>query len=147
MRQTRTRILSLLLALVMCLGLLPVTALAAGGSNGEPTLFLDPNQAATLGTSSTGAWITPPLPGTILGEVIFHMNGAGEDQTVSVKVEDSSVTPPQDPTLPGYRFLGWYTGNVRNDQYLYDYISIDNYHVDGGIPQDLAFYAMWEKEG
>ena len=147
MRQTRTRILSLLVALVMCLGLLPVTALAAGGSNGEPTLFLDPNQAATLGTSSTGAWITPPLPGTILGEVIFHMNGAGEDQTVSVKVEDSSVTPPQDPTLPGYRFLGWYTGNVRNDQYLYDYISIDNYHVDGGIPQDLAFYAMWEKEG
>ena len=44
MKQTRTRILSLLMALIMCLGLLPVTALAASGSSGEPYLFLDPNQ-------------------------------------------------------------------------------------------------------
>ena len=44
MKQTRTRIVSLLMALIMCLGLLPVTALAASGSSGEPYLFLDPNQ-------------------------------------------------------------------------------------------------------
>lgn len=146
MRQTRTRILSLLLALVMCLGLLPVTALAAGGSSGEPTLFLDPNQTSSLSESSTGGfWTTPPPPDTVIGEVIFHMNGAGADQMVNVKLADKKVDPPQDPTLPGYRFLGWYTGDVGSDQYLHSYVAIENYYVNGAIPKDLAFYAMWEK--
>lgn len=146
MRQTRTRILSLLLALVMCLGLLPVTALAAGGSSGEPTLFLDPNQTSSLSESSTGGfWTTPPPPDTVIGEVIFHMNGAGADQMVNVKLADKKVDSPQDPTLPGYRFLGWYTGDVGSDQYLHNYVAIENYYVNGAIPKDLAFYAMWEK--
>lgn len=146
MRQIRTRILSLLLALVMCLGLLPVTALAADGSSGEPTLFLDPNQTASLSESSTGGfWTTPPPPDTVIGEVIFHMNGAGADQMVNVKLADKKVDSPQDPTLPGYRFLGWYTGDVGSDQYLHSYVAIENYYVNGAIPKDLAFYAMWEK--
>lgn len=146
MRQTRTRILSLLLALVMCLGLLPVTAMAA---EGEPTLFLDPNQTAPLSynyrvSGDVGAVF--PSPDDVVGEVIFHMNGAGANQTVSVKFADHKVEPPQDPILPGYRFLGWYTGTVGSDHYLYQYVSVDGYYFSGGVPDDLTFYAMWEKE-
>lgn len=132
MRQTRTRILSLLLALVMCLGLLPVTALAAGGSSGEPTLFLDPNQTSSLSESSTGGfWTTPPPPDTVIGEVIFHMNGAGADQMVNVKLADKKVDPPQDPTLPGYRFLGWYS-NARFTDETYGATGSRGYNVNRG---------------
>lgn len=143
MRKTRTRILSLLLALALCLSLLPAAALAAG----EPALFLDPEQSASLSSSSTGTWWPGenPSPDSVLGQVTFDLNGAGAAQTVTVKQGAKRVEPPQDPTLPGYRFLGWYMGDVGGDQYLRQYVSIDHYYIDGGLPQELTFYAMWEK--
>lgn len=227
MKQTRTRILSLLLALVMCLGLLPVTALAA--DIGEPSLFLDPNQE---GRSFTAGYAGPVFtcgvenqPGThsqisytvkfflqadgkktliseetckegsrisgsyadkseiygyrilsITGqdsgttssngtasfsfiptsdvEVVFEsyrldktftityvLNGAGQDIGVSVK-NGAQATPPSPPSLPGYKFLGWYIGEVKG-QYLTNYSSVSNAFVVG---RDLTIYAMWEKD-
>ena len=123
MRKTRTRILSLLLALVMCLSLLPVTAMAAGGGSEEPALFLDPEDTnAGLYLASRGDFTGPrPSADDIMGEVTFNLNGAGENQTVSVKYGDTRITPPEDPTLLGYRFLGWYIGTVGSDQYLHNY--------------------------
>lgn len=85
MRQTRTRILSLLLALVMCLSLLPVTALAAGGSSGEPALFLDPTQKGEFSSHSTviyepfflmeGVMAGKPAPATYTVQVFDQTSG------------------------------------------------------------------------
>lgn len=63
MRQTRTRILSLLLALVMCLGLLPVTALAAE-DNDTVTITFKSNYTG----GGTCATITIPKGSSIPSE-------------------------------------------------------------------------------
>lgn len=225
MKKTRTRILSLLLALVICLGLLPMTAMAAGGSSGEPALFLDPWNTGSFGpvavdpflqpqivpagrpesapytvrlldqdsgkvietSDSYEAWQTLNLrnrygttgydfvsitPGTAHSydpdkkiltyypqdniditirsyyldfdhTITFDLNGAGSTQTEKVKNGSPSIPKPADPTLPGYRFLGWYEGEPGSDGYLHSYCLAK---FDQVVSKDRTFYAMWAKE-
>lgn len=228
----RTRIAALLLALVLCLGLLPVAALAAS----EPELSLAPPSFADIGRPMTV--MAPPscrqtestdqaVPGSSeqyrlivsmhkrgepgyaipgLGEkypegtvinaaydatpttgckilsitggsdpsyenapdgsasfqvrltgdvevdvewypldkdfsITFVPNGAGEPYTVPMK-NGSTLTLPEDPVLPGYRFLGWYGGVVKGRTLGNSYSVSDD---PGMVLRDATYYAMWEK--
>lgn len=120
MRKTRTRILSLLLALVMCLGLLPVTALAAEDSD-TVTITFKSNYVG----GGTCATIAIPKGSSIPGE---------------------SLPKPQ---RDGYIFRAWYyywddlnsqadVDDPDSRQYLQRYNRSDTTY-----PSDATLYAEW----
>ena len=73
--------------------------------------------------------------------ITFVPNGAGASYTVPMK-NGSTLKLPEDPALPGYRFLGWYGGVVRGQTLGNAYSVSDD---PGMVLRDAAYYAMWEK--
>lgn len=119
MRKNTKRALTLLLTLVLCLGLLPMTAMAEESSPRDPVAgpfwltFL-----AAGGKFSDG------------GEGMTLMTTDGPDEGVKHRVQ----FPTENPVREGYSFAGWYLQGVPNEpapQY---------------VTADAVFEAKWEDQ-
>ena len=69
-------------------------------------------------------------------DVIFNYNCADyENKTVTV-LEGEKVAKPQDPTMDGRKFLGWYTELEGGSAY----------NFDNSVAEGMTLYAHWEIE-
>lgn len=144
MRQTRTRILSLFLALVMCLGLLPMTALATedAGANTE-YITIDVPGSEQPPTVYEGVTDLPGNTGTY--HITFDANGGKFPDGSTTKSlptkrvgEENLVDGyPPEPTREGYAFEGWYRNSPG------EYPSVFNYN----FTSNATVYANWKKNG
>lgn len=138
MRQTRTRILSLFLALMMCLSLLPMTALAADGD-----VIID--GGSVIGPTDTEYVTSSEVRAdtSVAYIVTFDANGGkfSDGSTTKAfstkKVGDENLVDgfPPDPIRDGYEFGGWYRETIG------EYPSVFNYDYK----KDTTVYAHWEK--
>ena len=106
----RKRIAALLLALVLCLGLLPVTALAAGASvswnvSGYPIGLGEDEEGEDHGQG--------PFSITFMANGGKFSDGSEQKSTMTTdgpaEGMKHKVQFPEDPTREGYHFDGWYT--------------------------------------
>lgn len=137
MRKQTKRVLTLLLALILCLGLLPMAVMAASTdtSSVDSTPPLERDEGATTGNVNTGpsGGVTGPV-GDPSGDrtegsyeisqefnIIFDANGGKyADGNTQKTLRTQSVTggngevqhlvaiPNETPTREGYRFVCWY---------------------------------------
>ena len=106
----RKRIAALLLVLVLCLGLLPVTALAAGASvswnvSGYPIGLGEDEEGEDHGQG--------PFSITFMANGGKFSDGSEQKSTMTTdgpaEGMKHKVQFPEDPTREGYHFDGWYT--------------------------------------
>lgn len=86
----------------------------------------------------TAVWRTPSTPATVFVDVIFDMNGHGDNvtkQTEKGKPIDISALI-DDPAADGYTFKGW----------TYDKEGKQAFDPKKNADQDTTLYAQWEKK-
>lgn len=83
-------------------------------------------------------WITDLISGALRTyTVTFDLNGgvAGDGYQASVVVPAGGLVPLTAPTMEGYTFLGWYTGETVNDGI---------FTTTTPVKQDISLIARWQ---
>ncbi len=101
-----------------------------GWWNREFTEAYDADFAVTEDLTLYAKWIP-------LYIVTFNTNGHGSAPASQAVVSGNAATKPDDPTAPGYAFMGWYMDKACTE--VYDFNSEVN--------EDITLYAKWEYSG
>ena len=143
--KTKSRILATLMAFIMIVGMLPISAFAEGEATppaGEapaqtqettaPTTEPTTTPAQTTGDGATGGKQEAPAAPTFT--VTFDANGHGEAPKAASVTEGETVEKPDDPAEEGFSFNGWYRDKEATDPWDFDTDTVSG---------DIRLYASW----